>query len=411
MMRLHMTQSLAFFLLTFCCAAGDTTAENSSVTCWTRWFDENRPNINGESELLSELRAKFPGLICSNPIGIAAENTKGLSAAEAKNNVQLNASVGLICLNKDQTGSQCNDYRVKFLCSGQFCTECQTKWLNAYTTRDNRGEYELLCLLRQKFLTDMCKEPIAIQVETASGQSVTSTGDVIKLFDADNGFACLNEDQNGKSCQDYKVRLTCPLDYCTAPRECRTVWFNSDHPSKDKAGDNETLAHIRNKYPGQMCEAPTSIEASTWSGLLPYLTKDVIEHYDISNGFLCLYDHVPQNTCMDYYVKFSCPADFCGAGCRTPWFNVDKPTMNGDFETMDKLRKDFGDKICSNPIGIEARTVGGVPASETGQLFDTYDATFGLACVNKKQVSGSPCLDYEVRFTCPFQFCAGTPCA
>ncbi|XP_069467042.1 mucin-5AC-like [Ambystoma mexicanum] len=405
MRTLYMTQLFAY-LLAVCCTGGYTSDGHSPIDCWTRWFDHNLPNGQGESELLSELRTAYPGLICADPIGIEAETTQGLSAQDVKNTIRLNASVGLICLNKDQLYNPCKDYRVKFQCTGDFCTACQTKWMNSDTTTGNMGDYELRILVLQKYPLDACMEPIAIQAETVNGNTVSSTGDVIKAFDAFNGFACVNKDQNGRFCQDYQVRFTCSMDFCAAPRECQTAWLNSDKPHENSIGDNETIAHVRNKYPHRMCERPTSIEALAWSSLSALLTRDVIRDYDVSYGFLCLDADQHYEDCFDYSVKFSCPPSFC-SGCRTSWLNRDKPTKNGDFETFTALRNDFPGKICAHPIGIEAQTVSGIPASQTGNIFGVYDATFGFACINKNQRAGTSCQDYMVRFTCPIEFCSG----
>ncbi|KAJ7306489.1 hypothetical protein JRQ81_009844 [Phrynocephalus forsythii] len=96
----------------------------------------------------------------------------------------------------------------------------------------------------------------------------------------------------------------------------------------------------------------------------------------------------------------------CDATCITRWFDRDNPSGVGDFETLVDLRKEYPGLICLQPIGIEAQTLDGAPASSTGQTFNPYNTADGFACVNAQQKAG-PCKDYKVRFICPPDFCSG----
>ncbi|KAJ8258093.1 hypothetical protein GJAV_G00193090 [Gymnothorax javanicus] len=91
--------------------------------------------------------------------------------------------------------------------------------------------------------------------------------------------------------------------------------------------------------------------------------------------------------------------------CQTQWFDRDDPSVTGDYEDLSSLLKEYPGQICLKPIAIEAQTLSGVPASETGESFRSYDATSGFACVNAHQRSRK-CQDYRVRFTCPAEFCS-----
>ncbi|XP_078451893.1 IgGFc-binding protein-like isoform X2 [Lampetra planeri] len=82
----------------------------------------------------------------------------------------------------------------------------------------------------------------------------------------------------------------------------------------------------------------------------------------------------------------------------TQWFDHDNPHEIGDFETVKTLREEYPQQICSNPIIIEARTLDGILAEATGQVFYS-NSTYGFQCFNHLQVDGK-CHDYKVRFLC-----------
>ncbi|KAK3541114.1 hypothetical protein QTP86_015404, partial [Hemibagrus guttatus] len=88
----------------------------------------------------------------------------------------------------------------------------------------------------------------------------------------------------------------------------------------------------------------------------------------------------------------------------TRWFNRDNPGGFGDHETLDRLRVEYPGEICSNPISIEAQTVSGVPAWQTGQVFVYYNTVHGFACVNHQQVNRT-CLNYKML--CVILFASG----
>nr|XP_056721518.1 kelch-like protein 3 [Euleptes europaea] len=92
--------------------------------------------------------------------------------------------------------------------------------------------------------------------------------------------------------------------------------------------------------------------------------------------------------------------------CQTRWFNRDNASGDGDKEWLSVLHHENPNEICDAPIAIEAQTVGGIPASQTGQEFAVNDASVGFVCINVEQGKGQRCHDYQVRFTCPPFFCS-----
>ncbi|KAJ8372067.1 hypothetical protein AAFF_G00294810 [Aldrovandia affinis] len=303
-----------------------------------------------------------------------------------------------------------------FTCSGRFCSDCRTRWFDLDDPTGN-GDYEVLSMLLTAHPRHICPQPIAIEAQTLSGDPASSTGDTFLIYDATNGFACVNTDQRTRKCNDYRVRFTCPTEFCSVATECRTRWLSSDDPADE--GDVESIPQLLHTFPGQLCRNPISIAAQTRSGIPAQHTGDtflsllkvtsiaLLPSYDITFGFVCINSEQRKGRCKNYQVMLTCPSDFC-RGCRTRWLDADNPTGQGDYETLLQLQMRYPGEICSQPIGIEAITVSGTPALQTGDTFLIYDATNGFACLNTAQ-RGRMCQDYKVRFTCPLEFCAQKP--
>uniref|UniRef100_A0A8C2IMB6 Si:dkey-205h13.2 n=1 Tax=Cyprinus carpio TaxID=7962 RepID=A0A8C2IMB6_CYPCA len=221
-------------------------------------------------------------------------------------------------------------------------------------------DYETLSLLLIKYPLQVCAQPIAIEVTTISG----------------------------------------------TPCVTRTPWFDRDNPSG--LGDYETLSLLLIKYPLQVCAQPIAIEVTTISGtpaLPPGNNFQVYGHnhclYDPLQGFECV-----NGACQDYRVRFTCPLSFCNMTCVTRWFDSDNPNTNGgDSELLTVLLSVYPGYICPNPLGIEAQTISGQPAYQTGNIFQVYNPTSGFSCVNANQ-GRVRCVNYKVRFTCPEDWCS-----
>ncbi|XP_078131065.1 uncharacterized protein LOC144533525 [Sander vitreus] len=180
--------------------------------------------------------------------------------------------------------------------------------------------------------------------------------------------------------------------------ECWTDWFDRDDPSG--TGDWESLADLRNEYPGKICSKPVVVEARTLSGLTVAAAGNVIYVSDTTTGFVCRNQDQPRNKmCNDYRVRFRCPPCFCEV-CWTKWYNRDTPSGTGDWENLINLRTENLGQICDHPQSIEAVTTDTLtPAISTGQTFIS-NPTDGFVCRNTDQKSGA-CRDYKVRFGCP----------
>ncbi|XP_053301789.1 mucin-5AC [Pleuronectes platessa] len=190
-----------------------------------------------------------------------------------------------------------------------------------------------------------------------------------------------------------------PCDYPTHI-QCWTDWFDRDDPSG--TGDWELLYNLRIENPGKICPKPIQIEAKTLTGLSAAAAGDVIFKSDTTTGFICKnQDQKSKKMCNDYRVRFSCHPPFCGGVCWTNWYDRDRPSGTGDWETLSDLKKTYPGEICDSPMYIEAVTTDTMtPAISTGENFLHYNPTVGFVCRMVDQIDGE-CLNYKVRFGCP----------
>ncbi|XP_006825527.1 cartilage intermediate layer protein 1-like [Saccoglossus kowalevskii] len=87
-------------------------------------------------------------------------------------------------------------------------------------------------------------------------------------------------------------------------------------------------------------------------------------------------------------------------GQWTQWFDYDNADGLGDYEKTTIFVQRLGNYMCSNPTIVEARTIDGVAAEDTGEIFSDYSPEVGFVCLNADQPDNI-CLDYEARFCCP----------
>ncbi|XP_055515432.1 uncharacterized protein LOC129711657 [Leucoraja erinacea] len=363
----------------------------SFCNCKTEWFDRDDATGKGDFETLANLQMEYPGRICSNPSGCEVETVSGIPASDTGDNITpCNAAFGFTCNNEEQSDGLCEDYRIRFTCPESFCN-CVTQWFD----RDDPsgiGDFEDLENLRKAFPDQICSNPTACEVQTIAGIPASSSGNNIPQCSISTGFTCINVEQKNGKCEDYRIRFTCPESFC----DCKTPWFDRDDPSGK--GDYENLQSLQKENPNKICSNPTACEVQTTDGEPASSTGDIIPVCDVSNGFVCENADQKINGCHDYRIRFTCPQSFCGK--KTPWFDRDNPTGQGDFEDLVNLRKENPNQICSKPIACEVQTVGGKPPSSTNDNIPECSILTGFVCLNKDQTNGA-CEDYKIRFTCP----------
>lgn len=87
-----------------------------------------------------------------------------------------------------------------------------------------------------------------------------------------------------------------------------------------------------------------------------------------------------------------------GATKWTNWLNTDRPSGNGDYQTIKGLSEQG--LVCSEPLKIECRTANlKTEWWQTGEEL-TCNTSTGHVCNNRNQKDGR-CEDYEVRYLCP----------
>lgn len=168
-----------------------------------------------------------------------------------------------------------------------------------------------------------------------------------------------------------------------------TAWLNRDGPSG--AGDFEDRA----SFPAGAipCTTPIAIAARTSVGRVDY--RDTGERLSVSAdlGLVCRNAEQPDGACLDYQVAFLCPS---ASAHWSAWLNRDDAGGAGDFETL--VDFDPTSVGCSQPLAIEARTLGGVDWHLTGEVLSVSPTT-GLSCRNASQPDRI-CQNYQVRFLC-----------
>lgn len=83
----------------------------------------------------------------------------------------------------------------------------------------------------------------------------------------------------------------------------------------------------------------------------------------------------------------------------TEWLSRDDQRGSGDWEKVSDLHKAFPQRVCLSPLDIQAETVDGVPADQSGDIIQKMDKDYGFVCLNKDQPHRM-CHDYRVRLLC-----------
>ncbi|XP_070562470.1 fibroblast growth factor receptor 2-like [Ptychodera flava] len=86
---------------------------------WTRYFNIDNADDEGDKELVTEVRQIFPRFMCSNPTRIEVLTEGGIAAKETGEVFSVyDVSRGFYCRNEDQSDGVCENYKVRFCCPG-----------------------------------------------------------------------------------------------------------------------------------------------------------------------------------------------------------------------------------------------------------------------------------------------------
>ncbi|KAK6180815.1 hypothetical protein SNE40_008799 [Patella caerulea] len=180
-----------------------------------------------------------------------------------------------------------------------------------------------------------------------------------------------------------------------------TPFYDRDDPSN--GGDYEPLSSLRSARPNDnICSRPAALEYETVSTKACINTGEVITASP-TYGFACVNSRQPDQYCNDYKVRYCCLDEHvtCPDGYEwTNFYNRDKPSVTGDWETLAELRKENPQEICERPIAIDVRRQGSNRDFRTCGENVTVSPSFGFRCLKRDQADYR-CLDYKVRFCCP----------
>ena len=87
----------------------------------------------------------------------------------------------------------------------------------------------------------------------------------------------------------------------------------------------------------------------------------------------------------------------CAYDDWSPWYDIDDPSGEGDYETLASIIERYPHYLCLNPTEIEGRLAGTTIDATSIDQDITLDPSEGLICKNIDQA----CQNYEVRFCCP----------
>lgn len=97
-------------------------------------------------------------------------------------------------------------------CSGMVAYEVESPWTQwiDYDNQSGSGDYETIAaLVSSGWLDGSCAEPIDIECQTTSGQDWQYARDAYHCSTGSGGY-CVNSEQAGGYCEDYRVRFICP---------------------------------------------------------------------------------------------------------------------------------------------------------------------------------------------------------
>nr|XP_060615112.1 mucin-2-like [Anolis sagrei ordinatus] len=219
--------------------------------------------------------------------------------------------------------------------------DCVTRWFSM-DKPSGIGDIEILLNVMDMYPEEACFDPTAMEIQTLDGIPASETGQVFVVNNASFGVVCINSMQKkGEQCLDYQVRFTCPPYFCSG--EVHTT------PEPECGGPpaftpTPELVQTTPEIPVKGNEEPTTPGPAVVTRPAPTCNPEPAQT-------------TAQTTPQVPVI------------CKTRWFNQDNPEGNGDHELLTELRQVYSRDICPEPTDIEAQTVNGIPASETGQKF------------------------------------------
>ncbi|XP_036240140.1 mucin-5AC-like [Molothrus ater] len=438
------------------------------VCKWSEWYDGSlqTPGYDGgDFETFNDLRAKGYE-VCEAPKAVEcrAEKFPDIPLKDLGQKVECSTTRGLICYNKDQISTMCNNYEIRILCCVFVpCSSTAPFSTSTPVTRPTLTETstETMYSITTESTTLI---PSPTEETTRTTTPVTTSPSTIPLcfkeqcywsrwYDVsypgsgydDGDFDTIeNIENNG-----YQV--------CNNRKdvECRAVRFpNTPYPLLEqhitcnteeglKCYNKDQLPPICYNYELRFkccvnipvpCETtpeiltpttqPTTMPTSTMSIPEPTTLSLQTKHktttkYTIEPKTDYIHTRITSKpttttqkqttttpvqsstTKTTYSPTIPCEPEVC---TWSEWFDVDFPSSGpnqGDFETYQHIRA-AGKQVCRQPKQIECRAEDypDVAIQQVGQVVQC-DVHFGLVCKNEDQTGKfKMCLNYKIRVLC-----------
>uniref|UniRef100_A0A674GJF8 Uncharacterized protein n=1 Tax=Taeniopygia guttata TaxID=59729 RepID=A0A674GJF8_TAEGU len=431
---------------------------------WSEWYDGSlqTPGYDGgDFETFADLRAKGYE-VCKAPKAVEcrAEKFPDIPLKDLGQKVECSTTQGLICYNKDQISTMCNNYEIRILCC-VFVPCSSTRPFRTSTPVTTPTLTETSSETTYSVTTESTTLiPSPTEETTKTTTPVTTSPSTIPLcykeecywsrwYDVsypgsgynDGDFDTIENIKN----KGYQV--------CSNRKdvECRAVRFpNTPYPLLEqhitcnteeglKCYNKDQLPPICYNYELRFkccinipvpCETapetlttttqPTTRHSSTMSRPEPTRLSLQTKHKTTTGEPKTDYIHtritskptmqtekqtstttVASSTTTTYSTNTPCEPEIC---TWSEWFDVDFPSSGpnqGDFETYQHIRA-AGKRICRQPKQIEcqAEDYPDVAIQQVGQVVQC-DVHFGLVCRNEDQTGKfKMCLNYKIRVLC-----------
>ncbi|XP_064020066.1 mucin-5AC-like [Pogoniulus pusillus] len=410
-------------------SASPTTSECVREVCeWSQWYDGSvqTPGYDGgDFETFDDLRAKGYE-VCKAPRAVEcrAEKFPDIPLKDLGQKLECSTKNGLICYNKDQITTMCNNYEIRVLCCAfvpcslttpttsteittssttttsvtpttttestpltstptiPLCIKEECYWSRWYDVNYpgsgyNDGDFETIKNIEKKGYK-VCENRKAVECRAVRfpftpypllEQNITCN--------AKEGLTCYNKNQLPPICYNYEVRFKC----------CKNV-----------------------TVPCEITTTPTSLITSTTLSTTSteITTPHIYTRHETTTS-------ITTPPTQPIHIRTTTPYQSTTATCEpeicrwSEWLDVDFPSAGpnqGDFETYQHIRA-AGKKVCLHPKEIDCRAEDypELPITQVGQVVQC-DVNFGLVCKNEDQTGKfKMCLNYKIRVLC----CSANP--
>ncbi|XP_051660361.1 mucin-5AC-like [Manacus candei] len=466
------TTATTFHFSTTPPASTSTVSPTTSVcvheVCeWSEWYDGSLPTPGydgGDFETFSDLRAKGYE-VCKAPrdIQCRAEKFPDIPLKDLGQKVECSTTAGLICYNKDQISTMCNNYEIRVLCC--VFVPCSSSTYPVSTTSESTT---LIHSTSEETTTTIMTRPVTTFPSTPSlcfkeecywsrwydvsypgsgyddgdfdtienikkkGYKVCANRRDVEcravrfpntpyplleqniLCNTEEGLKCYNKDQLPPICYNYELRFKC-CENITVP--CQTT---TESISTEKTTEPTTLTSTRfSTTPTEVSTTPHLITKHKTTPPETYQpqTDHIITRNTTKPTTQTQKETTPATTTTHFtmtttkttgsqtttttMVTTPCEPEVC---TWSEWFDVDFPSAGpnqGDFETYQHIRA-AGKRVCQRPKEIECRAEDypDVPIQQVGQVVQC-DVHYGLVCKNEDQTGKfKMCLNYRIRVLC-----------